>query len=119
MDLFSRSLPTIEGKCRVKVVGESNYQPALLSVVGIERVDGRVLLECSADLKPEPSNPYDSNAIRVEIERERVGYLSRDDAVAYASVVGRGVRCPAVIAGGGDDLSHQMLGVSLWLPAAE
>jgi hypothetical protein len=39
-----------------------------------------VRFECFAALVPEPGNPYDSNAIRVEIEGRLVGYLSRADA---------------------------------------
>lgn len=35
-------------------------------------------------LIPEPTNPYDPNAIRVDVLRgSQAGYLAREDAVAY------------------------------------
>ncbi len=33
-----------------------------------------------AKLVPEPTNPHDRNAVRVEIHRRLVGYVSRDEA---------------------------------------
>ena len=42
-----------------------------------------VPFDCIAALVPEPSNPYDSNAVMVQIDGRHVGYLSREDAVAF------------------------------------
>jgi hypothetical protein len=39
-----------------------------------------VRFECFAALVLEPDNPYDSNAVRVEIDGRLVEYLSRADA---------------------------------------
>lgn len=64
---------------RIAVVGESNYQPALRAICGT-KVGEAVRFECFAALVPEPDNPYDSNAVRVEIQGKLVGYLSRADA---------------------------------------
>ncbi len=66
----------------LEVVGESNYQDALWGVVGASRGD-RVRYDIPAVLLPEPENPFDSNAIKVLIAGNLVGYLSRKDAVAY------------------------------------
>lgn len=40
-----------------------------------------------AELIPEPSNPHDPNAIRVEIDGRLVGYLSRDNAIKYGQLI--------------------------------
>ena len=40
-------------------------------------------MDTEALLVPEPSNPHDPNAVMVQIEGRLVGYLPRDEAVAY------------------------------------
>ena len=66
----------------LEVVGESNYQEALWTIVGGRRRD-RVRYDVAAVLLPEPDNRFDANAIKVLIDGNLVGYLSRQDAVAY------------------------------------
>jgi len=66
----------------LEVVGESNYQEALWKIVGARRGD-RVRYDVAAVLLPEPDNRFDTNAIKVLIDGNLVGYLSRQDAVAY------------------------------------
>lgn len=66
----------------LEVVGESNYQDALWQIVGGFRRDP-VRHPCRAVLLPELENPYDENAIRVIVDGQLVGYLSREDAAAY------------------------------------
>jgi hypothetical protein len=66
-----------EGSFPMEVVGESNYQDALVAICGAHtRVghDGEydALLEC------EPTNPYDANAILVRIRGHKIGYLPRE-----------------------------------------
>jgi len=64
----------------VEVVGESNYQDALIAICGKHTragYDG----EHQATLALEPSNAYDSNAVMVMIDGRRVGYLSREQAI--------------------------------------
>lgn len=91
----------------LSVVGESFRQDALSRIVGGRTFDG-VEHECDALLLPEPSNPRDRNAVRVEIEGEHVGYLSRADAAAMQPVLKRYERerraltVPATIVGGWD-----------------
>ncbi len=60
----------------VHAVGESHYQDALLAVVG-GRTRHSVEHTCLAELCPEPTNPYDDEAIAVQIGGQCVGYLSR------------------------------------------
>ena len=62
----------------LEVVGESNYQDALRRIVDSPLGDA-VRHAVVAVLVPEPSNPYDSNAINVQIEGSIIGYLSRND----------------------------------------
>jgi hypothetical protein len=66
----------------LEVVGESHYQDTLWGIVG-RRSDERVRHHTVAVLLPEPGNPYDANAVQVLIDGELVGYLSRENAVAY------------------------------------
>ena len=76
----------------VDIVGESHYAEALERIAGGRTEDGTVrgrdeLLV--AALVPQPSNPYDPNAIAVEIEGELVGHLCRDDAVRLGPMIKR------------------------------
>ena len=108
----------LEGRELVNVAGESHYQAALHAIAGDG--DGEVRLETTAALIPEPSNPHDANAVRVEIDGRLVGYLPRASAVSYGAVVrepaerGRTAVCDAMVAGRGG-----VLGVFLRLPEVE
>lgn len=100
------------GDFDVEVVGESHYQDALLRVAG----SGEVRHACEARLVLEDDNPYDSQAVRVDMGGQTVGYLSRTDARRYRARVtdkGLSVSCSAVIVGGG---AGRSLGVWLDLP---
>jgi hypothetical protein len=66
--------------CGFAIVGESQYQPMLQRVAKHGRSFRAILM-------PEPDNPYDRNAIRVVAEEgTTIGYLSREDALAYREV---------------------------------
>jgi hypothetical protein len=67
----------MDGYGYLAVVGESQYQLALRL---IEKKHGRI---CWAKLLPEPDNPFDRNAVMVEIDGHTVGYLSRAEAKRY------------------------------------
>ena len=66
----------------LEVVGESNYQDTLLAICG-GSADNRVRYPVVAALVPESENPYDENAIAVQIDARLVGYLGRDTAKRY------------------------------------
>jgi HIRAN domain len=70
------------GDLPLEVVGESRYQDVLWTIVGGQTANP-VRFGTVAVLDPEPNNPYDSNAIRVLVHGQVVGYLSRDDAAIY------------------------------------
>ncbi|MEN3283389.1 MAG: hypothetical protein V7607_4529 [Solirubrobacteraceae bacterium] len=87
--LIGRSAPrptsratVFRGHETLEVVGESQYQDALWDIVGGFRRDP-VRCAVEAALVPEPENPYDANAIRVDVEGRCTGYLCREDAVVY------------------------------------
>lgn len=91
-----------------QVVGESHYQPALEAIAG-PKTPARKAFACQAQLIREPSNPYDANAVRVDIDGRTVGYLSRTLAEDVADCVedrgerGAAIMCPAMIVGGWRD----------------
>ena len=103
----------LHGRELVNVAGESHYQEALRAIT-----KGESRVETTAALIPEPSNPHDPNAVRVEIEEKLVGYLPRVAAVAYGPLVtepaerGRTAVCEAMISG-----RDGMYGVFLQLPS--
>lgn len=98
---------------RLAVVGESHYQSALhraaRGVAAGQDFDQH--LPVIAVLVPEPENPYDSHAVRVDVmvgdKAEPVGHLCRSDARAYQPMLlalreeGYLGTCPARITGGG------------------
>lgn len=112
------------------VVGESAYQGTIERIAGGRTVDGAKNRDHVGALLPEPTNPYDKNAVRVVLSQQvarpisgLVGYLSRADAVAYRPVIDRMaaggfiVACRASIDGGWDrgDTDRGNFGVRLVL----
>ena len=63
-------------------VGESHYQAALEAICGPRNEDGEDL-EVPVVIALEDTNPYDPQAVRIEVDGRTVGYLSRPDARAY------------------------------------
>ena len=96
------------GEYNLKVVGTSKYQPALDAICGGKTDEGQEL-KVRAVLIHEDENPYDKNAIRVDIEGRTIGYLSRGDARSYRKQLselghpGITAACSAMIVGGWDD----------------
>lgn len=111
--LKPRILP---GGYRVEVVGESYYAAALDGIAD----DGQT--QVWADLVVEDDNPYDPNAVRVEIDGQKVGHLSREIAPTYRPVglrlrqLGFVGRCAATING---SERRKLFGVVLDLAAPE
>jgi hypothetical protein len=91
----------------LEIVGESNYQSALDHLCGGRTHDGANLL-MEATLVYEDTNPFDDQAIRIDIDGHTVGYLSRAHARQYrremaaAGNSGRIATCAARIRGGWD-----------------
>lgn len=101
------SVQLLGGDEDLEVVGESHYQPTLWSTCG--RAPGqRVRHDIVAVLVPEPTNPYDENAIRVVIDGHTAGYLARFEAAEYLpglhrlmATHGAHIALAGVIVGGG------------------
>ena len=70
------------GQDDLEVVGELAYQDTLWRLCSGTLGD-RVRHDIVAVLVPEPTNPYDANAIAVQINGQVVGYLSRATAQEY------------------------------------
>ena len=114
------------GTFAVDVVGVSRRQSVLAAIVDRQSRRGRTVT-LDAVLILEDSNPHDANAVRIEIEGELIGYLSRDNARRYrADLAAAGqpratVRCKARIVGGFETESGERahFGVRLDLPPME
>jgi HIRAN domain-containing protein len=69
----------------VAVVGESYRQSTLKAFAGAQRPAGDAIVFTAA-LVPDPANVHDANAVQVHIHKgSQVGFLSREDAAAYAA----------------------------------
>jgi len=97
---------TLPGGNDVHVAGESFHFEELRAVVGPAGSSfGATLLWAS--LVPDPTNPYDKNAVKVMIDGRHVGNLSKEAASAFVGVatrireLGCDARCAATIIGGG------------------
>lgn len=83
------------------IVGEGLHQSNLKKIAGPKEEQSKSY-QCSAKVTSEPTNKFDKNAIKVEINGMLVGYLSREDAQKLAGKrVSRVVS--AIIDGGWDD----------------
>ena len=95
------------GAYAVEVVGESKYQDAIEAICGGRTEDG-VDFTVEAVLIHENENPYDDQAIRVEIDGRIVGYMCRKNAREYrrhlaeTGYPGVTAACKARIRGGWD-----------------
>src|SRR5262249_46572532 len=76
------SVSLLDGQDDLEVVGELAYQDVLWRLCG-GTVGDRIRCDIVAVLVPEPMNPYDANAIAVQIGGRTVGYLSRATAQEY------------------------------------
>lgn len=110
------------GAFTVDVVGESHYQENLEKICGGRTRESQDL-KVRATLIPESDNPYDKNAVRVDIQGKTVGHLSREAAGEYrrdlraAGFQNAPATCWANVRGGwkrGQDEGH--FGVKLDLP---
>lgn len=100
----------------IDIVGESHYQDALESIAGPKCEDGYDL-PVEIELRREPDNPYDSDAIMCLIDGKLVGYINREDThrlqplLQKAERQGRKAQMAGRIAGGwsrdnGKDQGH-------------
>ncbi|MGH6799684.1 MAG: hypothetical protein ACREDI_15035, partial [Roseiarcus sp.] len=86
------------------VIGTSHYQEQLERIAGGRR-EVAVYFRVNAVLSSESDNPHDANAMQIQINGEKVGYVKRQDNVSLreklnAAGVTGDVQCRAEIAGG-------------------
>lgn len=93
---------------RVATVGESHYQAALKAAAGSRSALAMEdAIQVTAVLVPEPGNPHDHQAVRIDVDGRTVSYLDRGLAADYQPVLlrlaaeGRQGWCPGRIMGGG------------------
>jgi hypothetical protein len=92
-----------------KVVGEQYHQPDLEAAAGGQKGPQGVWIEKPAELRPEPDNPHDPNAIMVLIDGHHVGYLPAKSVQQSRPLIDRAIAdhgvatCPAVINKGWSD----------------
>lgn len=73
-----------------KVVGTEHREPGLRSVLGHSlAADSSAEIERTLALLPEPGNPADRYAVAVYAGNVQLGYLAREDAIQYQSVLAR------------------------------
>lgn len=66
------------GRFDTNVVGEQHY---LKTIADLLKGESKVILDALLIL--DDKNPYDKNAVKVNIENQHVGYLSRELAVTF------------------------------------
>lgn len=94
------------------IVGEQSYQQNLARISGLKELRSKHF-ECYALVISEPSNKFDKNAIRVEINGLVVGYVPKEKAKKLSKYSIRKT-VPALINGGWrDDYSEGNYGVKL------
>lgn len=100
--------PALRPGGRQEVVGESRHQDALERVSGGRTWRGPASPLVTAELRPEPGNPVDPDAVRVDVGGLTVGYLPRGDGTRFRPVLrdlaatGRTATVRARVTGGWD-----------------
>ncbi len=100
----------------ITIVGESGYQGVIKAIK--KQAGGR---EFVIVLRPEPQNPYDANAVSIQVDGNVVGYMPRDLAKQWQPVLlaaeseGYVVQGKAAIYGGTKDKpSLGVFGEATW-----
>jgi hypothetical protein len=108
-----------DGAFSFDIVGEASYQDSLEHFAGGKK-ERSANLAVQASVEPDDLNPHDPNAIKVMCRGVTVGYLSRQDAIAWRSAMTeqegkvQKVSVRAVIVGGWrDDISEGDYGMRL------
>ena len=76
---------------KLKVTGTYYYNGVRLYKGGLLKSDQKV------ELKPEPENPHDRNAVSVRYKGEKIGHLTREMAAKYQPLIMQGSLKDSVI----------------------
>lgn len=93
------------GEFNVHVAGSSHCQDALLNICGGKHAKSGWHKHVEATLIREPENPHDRNAVRVEIDGKKVGYIPAEMAPLFDHLVQNiplvcHFKVPALVIGG-------------------
>jgi hypothetical protein len=69
------------------VVGESFRRDGLLALVRSHKAFETGEILTTAVLEPEPTNPFDSTAVKVVVEGVQVGYIAKFDSAAVTKMI--------------------------------
>ncbi|MEW7009507.1 HIRAN domain-containing protein [Lentilitoribacter sp. EG35] len=95
---------------KVNIVGESFYQDSLQIIWKRTNKDDRP----KAKLVPDPKNPHDANAVKIEVMGMHIGFLSKEDAIRYHAEFGpKSSQCNIRIYGGFNDDSSTNISAKL------
>lgn len=97
-----------------EVSGESHYKATLEKILGPSKNGHSRRRAVVAVLTHEPDNEYDSNAVRVEIGGEMVGYIPRDNAGAISKrLAGEPLALPGLVGAAAEAGSNLSVRVEL------
>lgn len=108
------------GAFEYNIVGTSFYQAALKKIAG-DHANTIARVNTVAHLIPDPTNPHDDKAVRVDIGGQTVGHLSRDDARSFRRRLGAkklgpvATSCDAEVWGGNVDRNGKQWGYGVKL----
>jgi hypothetical protein len=69
------------------VVGESFQRDHLMALIRAHKAFATGEILATAVLEPEPTNPFDSTAVKVIIEGVQVGYIAKFDSAAVTKMI--------------------------------
>ena len=69
------------------VVGESFQRDHLVALIRAHKAFSTGEILATAVLEPEPTNPFDSTAVKVVIEGVQVGYIAKYDSAAVTKMI--------------------------------
>ncbi len=75
------------GGYEYEVVGESFQRENLLKLIRAHEAFDSGLIEATAVLEPEPTNEFDSTAVKVVVEGVQVGYIAASDSGVVTAMI--------------------------------
>ena len=80
-------ISTDDSEYNYGVVGESFQRDHLMALIRAHKAFETGEIVTTAVLEPEPTNPFDSNAVKVVIEGVQVGYIAKFDSAAVTKMI--------------------------------
>jgi hypothetical protein len=83
-------IPDANGYPNIEVAGEAHREDEIIRALGRSPgIDEEIEENLTAQLVPEPDNPYDKKAISVRVNGQIVGYIERDQTAPYLNSIHR------------------------------